>query len=187
LIFGGDFMKRRHFQRVFLALAALAASGACADAESASRGSAGSGAIRALFSISGALVVNISAVNKSKIPTNADVGCRVFWQASNNSGNSFVEFRHYRTKAQVTASTITCKVIVPYTVIVSDPNAITISADGAIELNVSQLAAASVEGVTAAAVPGSTVPTTATVRVPRFSFTLPPDNSTVTTNFSTAM
>lgn len=171
-------MMSRYIHRIVAAGAILAASGTCAGADTL---------------VTGSMIVNISAVNKSKIPTNADVRCGLSWQARSRTDNSFSESRFYLTKALITATTISCKVVVPYAVTVVDPSLVDVDVSANLTLGALALAASEVLGTSAdaatkaVAVSGSTIPTRARVPFPSFGFPLPPDNTIVTRNFVTAM
>jgi hypothetical protein len=186
-------MKSQRILQMLLAGAALAVV-TCANADSAPNSDIGvfdgkTGALKPLprptsaavmpaagALVHGVIVVHISAVNKSKIATNANVGCGVSWYAS-TSDNSLNMSRYYATRALITAAKITCTVLVPYALTVGDPSLVTIELDPNIGL---------IEG-NGAAVAGSGNPSLTNVSLPSITFPLPPNAATVAKDFSTAM
>jgi hypothetical protein len=114
----------------------------------------------------GWVVANITAVNKSHIPTTGDVTCTLDWEAYDSETFAHIR-RFYATRARVTATTISCTVKVPYTLRATNQNTTTISLSPALgfydEMGFPR----------------------ANAQAPGVSFTLPDRGSTTIRSFST--
>jgi hypothetical protein len=121
----------------------------------------------------GWVITNITAVNKSQIPTTAHASCDLYWSVYLWETKAYTT-RRYSARAQVTATTINCIVKVPYSLRATNPRT-TIRIYPTLSL------------LDETGAPGASKPTSILVELPGMEFPLPAEGSTTIRNFSTIM